>query len=296
MRARSSFGDVLDGSAQRGARHRRGARLDERDQARRVDVAGRTQHPAQRLLHERLGIVGERLGEGVRIVELASLQEREGRHERGAPLGPEIGCREPRQRRAVAVDQIAADDVTRGEVDEVPLVDAVVAAQVQLVELGSAIAGRAAVRRRLAHDAARERAHLVRRLFEQRLELSDGQVECGLGELEHGAHAHADEGSGGVGREVAGVLLALLGRGHRLERGDERRRIGHPCPLVPRALARASIRRRWPQHTRWVGDSRRIECVRRTRRGAACAQAARCAAGVSRAASSAADSSRPKAG
>ena len=138
-RARPSV--VLDRGAQRHPRHRRGAALDEVGEPLGVEVAGRAQHPAQGLLHERLGIVGERLGERERVVDLAALQERERRHERRASLGPEPGCREPGERRAVAVEQIAADDVARREVDEVPLVDAVVAAQVEVVELGAPLGG-----------------------------------------------------------------------------------------------------------------------------------------------------------
>ena len=42
----------------------------------------------------------------------------------------------PGERRAVALEQVPADDVAGREVDEVPLVDAVVPAQVEVVQLG----------------------------------------------------------------------------------------------------------------------------------------------------------------
>ena len=152
---------VLDRGPERDPRHRRRVPFDELREPRPVDVAGGAKHPAECLLHERLGVVRELLGERVRVVELAEPQEREGRDECGATLGPEAGCREPAERRTVAGNQVRADDITRGEVDEVPLVDAIVPAEVQLVQLGAPLLRRLPVGGRLAHDAAGERAHLV---------------------------------------------------------------------------------------------------------------------------------------
>ncbi|MDQ0576111.1 hypothetical protein QFZ29_002334 [Agromyces albus] len=48
--------------------------FDIRGESRRVEVAGGAEHPPQRVLHERLGILGEQLGERIRIVELASFR------------------------------------------------------------------------------------------------------------------------------------------------------------------------------------------------------------------------------
>ena len=58
------------------------------------------------------------------------------------------------------------------------MVDAVVSSQVEVVELGAPIVGGASARGGLAHDAAGERAHLVRRLLEQRLEQPTHEVRA----------------------------------------------------------------------------------------------------------------------
>ena len=129
---------VLDRGAKADARHRRGMPLDECGEPRRVEVAGGAQHPAERLLHERLRVAASELRRARR-----RRRPRRGGGRRTSPrarCGARARTRMPRAGRAGRGRgrEVPADDVAGREVDEVPLVDAVVAAEVELVQLGAA--------------------------------------------------------------------------------------------------------------------------------------------------------------
>jgi hypothetical protein len=69
-----------------------------------------------------------------RCRRVVGADEEPGRHDRGAALARALGLRELVQHVARLVGQPAADDVRRGAIDEIPVVDAVVPAQVEIVQ------------------------------------------------------------------------------------------------------------------------------------------------------------------
>jgi hypothetical protein len=79
------------------------------------------------------------------------------------------------------------------EVDEVPVVDPVDAASVQLVELTSALVGGPLATGLLVHDRQRTGAHLVDVAVEQVLDLARCHLDEVLREGEHVTHPHPHE-------------------------------------------------------------------------------------------------------
>src|SRR5215207_4285974 len=114
------------------------------------------------------------------------------------------------------VQQVAADDLVGADVDQIPVVDAVGASQVELAELLASVVGGLAAGGLLAHDAEPTGPCLVDRAGQQLVDLVGWQVDELLGQPEHLAHAHADEllscAVGAlVGGEVAPDSLASTG-------------------------------------------------------------------------------------
>jgi hypothetical protein len=121
------------------------------------------------------------------------------------------------------------------QVDEIPVVDAVVTHQIEIVELTPPHLAGFAGCRFLRHDRDGPSPRLVNVAFEELLDLCDRHVDMRLGEVEDGAHAHADEAIAraivaGAGLEVAPYLFQFLVGLVRPECRDEgcgRRRSGN---------------------------------------------------------------------
>ena len=123
------------------------------------------------------------------------------------------------------VDQGAPEHLPGAQVDEVPVVDPVVPAE---IEGGEGL--ELLVRRRprlglLRHDPHRAGADLVRLVLEQSLDLVELHVHEVAGRGEDGAHPHADELLVAL-RKVPPVLQALVLGRFALEPRDEGVRAG----------------------------------------------------------------------
>ena len=126
--------EVLDGEAQGGAGHRRGVRVEEGPQPLGVALARLTDPAADGGLDEVLRVVDQQLRDREGVVKIAAPDEGPGGGDRGPALPRRRGAREVVERFTGLVGEIATDDRWRGSVDQVPVVDAVVAPQVERVQ------------------------------------------------------------------------------------------------------------------------------------------------------------------
>lgn len=91
------------------------------------------------------------------------------------------------------VSEIFADDVVCGEIDEIPIVDAVVAANIEVVKLLETFLGAFLALCRLAHDAQSTDADLMDRAFHELFDPDDGHRLKFFAELKNTAHPDADK-------------------------------------------------------------------------------------------------------
>jgi hypothetical protein len=144
-------------------------------------------------LDQGLAIVDQAAGDPERVVELTTPDEGIGCEHGGAPLPHVLRLREPVQDGARFVDEPGADDMIGREIDQIPIVDAVMAAKVELIELAAPrLVGRLQGVL-LGHDRQGTDAQLVNVAVEQRLDAGRRQRDELLGQREDRAHAHADE-------------------------------------------------------------------------------------------------------
>ena len=118
------FGIFLDGVAQHGARHSAPVSVDKRAQACHVALAGLAQHPAHGLVHQVMGVVHQQNGEAEGVVQVVVFYEGVGRYHGYAVVPKQGAGGQPVEHVARLVDEICADNLRRGEVNEVPVVDA----------------------------------------------------------------------------------------------------------------------------------------------------------------------------
>ena len=119
---------VLDRVPQRGARHRACVPVEEFDQASGVALAGFADPSADRLLHQVLRVIGQDVGDGERVVQVVLPDEEVRGHDRAPPLPPVGGSGKDVQRIAWLVGEVPTDHIRSGAIDQVPRVDAIVAA------------------------------------------------------------------------------------------------------------------------------------------------------------------------
>ena len=201
--------------------------IQERVEPLGIVVAGVPERPADGLADELVLVVEQALRDPVGVVQLAAADEREGRGDRRAPAPRVVGSGELVEHVPGPVDERAPEHLPGAEVDEVPVVDPVVPAEVEGREGLELLVRRGPRLGLLRHDPHRTGADLVRILLEQPLDLVEVHVREVPGGREDRAHPHADELLVAL-REVAPVLQALgLGR-LALEPRDEgfRRVIG----------------------------------------------------------------------
>lgn len=98
-------------------------------------LARLAQHPADGLGDQLVRIAGERLGEPKRVVELAPPDERVGTENRCPPLHRPRRLRQAVEDVPRLVDEVFAHDVDRAPVDEIPGIDAIVPADVEIEQL-----------------------------------------------------------------------------------------------------------------------------------------------------------------
>jgi hypothetical protein len=127
--------EVLDGIAQRDARHRGCVPVEVCEQASGIALARFADPPADRLLHEILRVVGEEVADGERVIEVVVPNEEVCRYDRRTPFPPLGGSGEVIQRFARLVGEIPPDYVWSSAVDQVPGVDQVVTPYIELVQL-----------------------------------------------------------------------------------------------------------------------------------------------------------------
>src|SRR5215217_9099797 len=121
-----SFGlfEVFDGVAKGGARHPRCVFVKEVTQGRAVDsLASFAQRPADCLLNKVVLVEQEQLGDLEQVFRLCGTQEVLGADHGNPPLPEERRPREVVQGRAISSLQVAADDRTATNVDQIPVVD-----------------------------------------------------------------------------------------------------------------------------------------------------------------------------
>ena len=172
--------------------------VQEGRQSRDIALAGLAQHPADCLVHQVLVVIDELLGNSICVVQLPAPDEgTRGKDRRPAlhrPARPgqvvEDGTR--------LVDQVFANDVDHATVNQVPGIDQVMTAQVQLVELATPL-GRGLTRACLEiHDAHRADPRFMLGALEQRLDLIELHVHVLAGQREDLPHADSRAQSGKV--------------------------------------------------------------------------------------------------
>ena len=126
--------EVFDRVPQRRARHRRRVAVEEGDQPRPVVLAAFAQHTADRLVDEVFVVAEQPLGDRERIVEIIAADEEQRGEDRRASLPEVRRSGEVTEQIPRLVDQVATDDVPGTEVDQVPVVDPVDPAEVQVDE------------------------------------------------------------------------------------------------------------------------------------------------------------------
>jgi hypothetical protein len=107
------------------------------------------------------------------------------------------------------VDEPWADDVPGGEVDEIPIVDAVVTAQIEVVEFLAALLGGGLQRILLGHHTERPDPGLVNVAVDELFDLLERHVGELPGEREDRAHANTDEFVPVAVLALAGLEVAL---------------------------------------------------------------------------------------
>ena len=115
-----------------------GVPVEELEQSGAVALAGFADPSADRLLDQVLRVIGKDVGDGERVVEIVLPDEEVGGHDRRAPLPPVGGSGKDVQRIAWLVGEVPTDHVRSGAIDQVPRVDAIVAPQVELVQVPAA--------------------------------------------------------------------------------------------------------------------------------------------------------------
>src|SRR5215203_4960467 len=121
-----SFGlvEVFDGVAKGGARHPRCVFVKKVTQGRAIDsLASLAQRPADGLLNKVVLVEQEQLGDPEEVFGLCGTQEVLGADHGNPPLPDERRPREVVQGRAISSLQVAADDRTATNVDQIPVVD-----------------------------------------------------------------------------------------------------------------------------------------------------------------------------
>jgi hypothetical protein len=93
--------------------------------ARPVAVADLAKHPAYGLVNEVFAIADQNSRERERVLELAQPDEMECRHNRDASAPQIARASEHVERFARTFLEVRADDLARGAVDQVPIVDVV---------------------------------------------------------------------------------------------------------------------------------------------------------------------------
>lgn len=200
---------MLHSGGEHGARHPGGVGFEEGEELLAADGA---EDCAGGFVDEVFGVIDQLFGEGECVGGVAVADEVECGVEGGAAFPDVGGLRELMEdgaRLAWGVREVAADDVDRAEVDEVPAVDAVVAAEIKVVQLAAAVRGGLLPRRLLVHDADRAGAGLVDVALEEAFDLVEREVDELLREVEDVALADANEVVACAVLAVAGLEVAL---------------------------------------------------------------------------------------
>ena len=162
--------------------------LEERRRAAGVPLAGLPEHPPHGLVDEILVVGDQALRDPERVVDLPPPDEGVRAQDRGAPFHRSIGRRELVEDVPRLVVEVLADHPDRRSVDEVPRVDQVVPAQVELEELASSILRGLLATGLPVHDAHGGHAHDMALILEETLDLGGVHVHVLLGEREDPAH------------------------------------------------------------------------------------------------------------
>ena len=176
----------------------------------------------------------QRLGDPIRVVELAAPDEREGAEDGRPPLHRLRRARQTIEDVPRLVDEVHAHDVDRAAIDEIPRVDPVVSPDVQVEQLAPPVGRRLLAARLPVHDADRADADGVIVALEQPLDLGGRhglELERQLEDL-----AHADSGVGSV------ALSIRRAEGGQASNERIRRQgvIGSHAPSIRSALGRRS--------------------------------------------------------
>lgn len=157
-------------------------------QSRGIVLPGLADETADSRLHDLLRVVGEEVGEGKDVVQIAGADEEPGR-DHGGPASERV-CRTGQhvQRRPIAVVQVAAHDMWRCPVDQVPRVDQVMLVHVKLVEGRALLVRDPAASGTEIHDAHRPHTMQVLVRRQEQSDIAQGHVDHRLAEAEHLAH------------------------------------------------------------------------------------------------------------
>src|SRR5690606_39052454 len=126
--------ELFDGVAEHRARHHRCMPVEESGERRTVLVADAAEHPSHRLVAQVLLVLEQQLCDGKRLVELTPTDETEGCEDGSAARPQALGPGKLEEDGAWPVDEPGADDMPGCEVNEIPVVDAVVTTQIEVVE------------------------------------------------------------------------------------------------------------------------------------------------------------------
>jgi hypothetical protein len=101
-------------------------------------------------------VVRKNLGNAKGVVETTAANEKPGAHDGGTPLVPAWTLGQQVERFPGLVPQISTYDMGGGAVDEIPGVNAVMPAQIQLAQVSTPIFGGRLLSRLEVHDADRD--------------------------------------------------------------------------------------------------------------------------------------------
>ena len=175
--------------------------IEEVEQVIGVPLAGLAHPSADGLLDQIVIIVDQHLGDRERLRGVALSDEVIRGDDGGSALTHLLGPSQLVEDVARLVEQVAADDVRRAPIHQVPRVDPVVPTDVEIEQLFATLRCRARAAGLEVHDADRPDAGLVDRAVEQDLHLVQRHVGERLRQREDIAHPRAD---GDI--DVTGVL------------------------------------------------------------------------------------------
>jgi len=89
------------------------------------------EHQADGFVNQIVFVTDEQLGNRERIIEAVVSDEMLRRDHRDPPLPERLRFREPSQNGPIAIGEMRADDLRRGAVDEIPVIDPARVSQVQ---------------------------------------------------------------------------------------------------------------------------------------------------------------------